>query len=118
MFFYKSFKKSLKHFFYSDKIITEKNYIVKELKNFANLSNELNDINNKINDIRLASDELKDIIPGHGPVPEAIKNQGEDIIFIKDKRELEYDKNNAGYIQIDKIGIKNISKKSFKSLSF
>ena len=89
-----------------------------EQKNFANLSNELNDINNKINDIRLASDELKDIIPGHGPVPELIKNQGEDIIFIKDKIELELDKKKAGYIPIEKIKIKNISKKSFKSLTF
>ena len=89
-----------------------------EQKNFANLSNELNDINNKINDIRLASDELKDIIPGHGPVPEPIKNQGEDIIFIKDKIELELDKKKAGYIPIEKIKIKNISKKSFKSLTF
>ena len=89
-----------------------------EQKNFANLSNELNDINNKINDIRLASDELKDIIPGHGPVPEPIKNQGEDIIFIKDKIELELDKRKAGYIPIEKIKIKNISKKSFKSLTF
>ena len=94
-----------------------------EQKNFINLSNVLN---NKINDINLSSikdinsstDILKSNIIGPAPIPEPIKNQGEDIIFIKDKRELELDKNNAGYIQIDKIGIKNISNKSFKSLSF
>ena len=94
-----------------------------EQKNFINLSNvlnnEINDINlSSINDINSSTDILKSNIIGPAPIPEPIKNQGEDIIFIKDKRELEYDKNNAGYIQIDKIGIKNISNKSFKSLSF
>lgn len=49
MFFYKSFKKSLKHFRHSDKIITEKNYIVKELKNFANLPDLINCVQIKIN---------------------------------------------------------------------
>ena len=94
-----------------------------EQKNFINLSNvlnnEINDINlSSINYINSSTDILKSNIIGPAPIPEPIKNQGEDIIFIKDKRELEYDKNNAGYIQIDKIGIKNISNKSFKSLSF